>query len=62
MIMLGRQDEEAASVLVNVAQPVGQAVWQGRKEVRTGVLGQRVLGPGIVVVLCVCVLCEHLLK
>lgn len=48
----GRHEDECLTVRVEVPpQSLGQAVWQGRYDVRVGVLGQRVLGPGIVVVL-----------
>lgn len=49
---VGRQDGDAISVLVYVAQPARHAVWQGRYDVAVSVLGQYLLGPGIVVVLC----------
>lgn len=51
---VGRQDVDAVLVMVCVAQPFGQAVWQGRREVTVGVLEQRLLGPGMIVVLCIC--------
>jgi hypothetical protein len=52
VVLCGRQDAECLTVTVDVpAQPLGQAVLQGRNEVRVGVTRQRVLGPGIVDVL-----------
>lgn len=49
-VVVRRQDVFAVSVSVYVAQPVGQAVWQGICVVVVGVLRQRRLGPGMVVV------------
>lgn len=48
---VGRQEVEAVLVEVCVAQPTGQAVWHGRREVLVGVVGQRLLVPGMIVVL-----------
>lgn len=46
----GKQLAEAVAVVVPISQSDGQAVWQGRNEVRVGVIGQAAAGPGIVVV------------
>lgn len=48
---VGRQGPSTAEVEVKVAQPEGQAVWQGRKDVTVGVVGQCVFRPGMVRVL-----------
>ncbi len=53
-----RQPDESVLVVVRVWQPFWQAVWQGRLEVTVGVVGQSLLGPGIVVVLASIVLVE----
>lgn len=48
---VGRQEVEAVLVVVCVGHPCGQAVWQGSSEVWVGVVGQRELVPGTMVVL-----------
>lgn len=48
---LGRQEAEAVAVVVYSAQLFGQTVLQGRRDVSVDVVEQRLLGPGIVVVL-----------
>jgi hypothetical protein len=49
-LVVRRQDDFPVSVSVYVAHPVGQAVWHGISAVVVGVLRQRLLGPGMVVV------------
>ncbi len=55
-----RQPDESVLVVVRVWQPFWQVVWQGRLEVTVGVVGQSLLGPGIVVVLASTVLVQSL--
>lgn len=47
-----RQPDSSVFVVVSVWQPFWQVVWHGRLEVMVGVVGQALLGPGMVVVLC----------